>query len=318
MTRQELPPRCRAGKWHPGWRLHRTVAWAIARLHLVELVKALMRSHREGSASSAIMPNGTRLKSSHELIPSVCNEEASNPQSGKLLLAVDAEEDRVVQTPLGCATSLQPPYRYERKGLTQYVHETKVLWSGDLARRVGSWPGFTEPPPAFAWVETTHPSDVKAINRSKACGNDYGDLKVGLIGTKLSGWLTFAPPINSSRCEPLMLCQAPIISATALAGSFGTQISLSDPGVLWELNGRRAVATPVRDQRDRTFATYGSVSKLGTSQSTAVCVTVRMLSVEDGTAPTTAIASGIPGSCSIRLRVDLPGVFAQITHLLWW
>ena len=43
MKAQECPRECRVGSWHPGPRHHRTVAWAIAQLHLSEVANALWR-----------------------------------------------------------------------------------------------------------------------------------------------------------------------------------------------------------------------------------------------------------------------------------
>uniref|UniRef100_A0A7S3WRY7 Uncharacterized protein n=1 Tax=Emiliania huxleyi TaxID=2903 RepID=A0A7S3WRY7_EMIHU len=130
----------------------------------------------------------------------------------------------------GCATALVTPDTHTgRKGLARYA-SPRLVWSGALVLRNGSWPGA---PPPFAWVETSQPSvhAAAALARMRRCGNDYGDHKVGLMGTQASGWLSLALPVEQSRCRQAIVCEAPVVSGSKPVGLVGTQAQLAGPEV---------------------------------------------------------------------------------------
>ncbi|EOD07244.1 hypothetical protein EMIHUDRAFT_461892 [Emiliania huxleyi CCMP1516] len=201
MKAQECPRECRVGSWHPGPRHHRTVAWAIAQLHLSEVANALWRWREARSWGNAT--RGDALA-----VPPVCSAEA--PWRAPFPIT-------------GCATALVTPDTHTgRKGLARYA-SPRLVWSGALVLRNGSWPGA---PPPFAWVETSQPSAhaAAALARMRRCGNDYGDHKA-------SGWLSLALPIKQSRCRQAIVCEAPVVSGSKPVGLVGTQAQLAGPEV---------------------------------------------------------------------------------------
>lgn len=114
----------------------------------------------------------------------------------------------------GCATALVTPDTHTgRKGLARYA-SPRLVWSGALVLRNGSWPGA---PPPFAWVETSQPSvhAAAALARMRRCGNDYGDHKVGLMGTQASALL---PSLSPSSALPLLHLQRQHSTSPSLAG----------------------------------------------------------------------------------------------------
>ena len=181
---QEMAPGCEAAKFHPGWRHHRLVAAAVARLHLLQLKQALSVLPIQ---HLALQQNGTTIPLPHPkcvgpLGPSV-----------QRLRRSTCEAVPTVAPPVSfvaCRLLTEPRHEHALSDLMALVHGPVLVADG----RLKDHPPANSPWPPSGWIVMLNPHDIKPTHTSQRCGSNYQDRKYTMVGSASAGWLRLRLP----------------------------------------------------------------------------------------------------------------------------
>eukprot|EP00936_MAST-01D_sp_MAST-1D-sp1_P001013 g1013.t1 len=144
-----------------------------------------------------------------------------------------------------------------------------------------------------SWKWMLSPSDQHAVAKSQAKGLGYLDLKYVFRGDSNAGWLVLQA--KDAKAGPLVLCEPNMGWQRPKAD---VPLSATD-AVDIELDGNAVRQLPPQD-----LAIFNSIEQEGPGGKVPLC---------------TIVAHKLsPGDHTIALRVTKPGVYAVVSHLIWW
>ena len=144
-----------------------------------------------------------------------------------------------------------------------------------------------------SWKWMLSPSDQRAVAKSQAKGLGYLDLKYVFRGDSSTGWIVLQA--KDAKVGPLVVCEP---NMGWQRPNDDVPLSAMD-AVEIELDGNA-----VRKLPPQNLAIFNSIEQEGKGGKVPLC---------------TIVAHKLsPGDHTIALRVTKPGVYAVISHLIWW